>query len=276
MGTNIYIKSDFIEPYDKYLHDPMGKIYWDRFSRGGRNRREIFELLKNYVSYKKDKGDFGINVVPNGVVQELYDKYEERYVNDIYNTTWDRTGICSSFSELVIYKDEMAHRGEGKEVMDVEEAIIKCPDAYASVLLINKQNYSISHRDLFIGNRVYNLTYISITDSWRSNCGHVVIAYNGCHVHLSDYIWFTNRHGTNITSPIFSFDYIEIPVTTSQNPDGAPEKFYVDFNEAAGIPDEVVVSEYGNDRYGECIPFSEIISNEDISKLTEKSLKSEK
>ncbi len=46
MGTNIYLQSDFIESYDKYIHDPMGKIVWKRLSRGGRNRREIFELLK--------------------------------------------------------------------------------------------------------------------------------------------------------------------------------------------------------------------------------------
>lgn len=274
MGTGIYLKSDFIEPYDKYLHDPMGKIYWNRFSRGGRNRREIFELLYWYVGQTKYHG---VGVAPSGTVKELYDKYEEREVDGIWNANWDHTGICSSFCDLVVYKDEMAHRGEGKEIMDVEDALRECPDAYASVLLRSKQDYSISHKELFIGNIEYSLTYISLTDVWRSNCGHVVVIYNGSQVHKeNDYMWFTNRSKTHIASPVFSFDYIDIPVATAQYPDGNPRKFYVDFNEAAGIPEEVVVKDCNNHWHCQCIPFSEIISSEEISECVEKSLKSER
>jgi len=274
MGTNIYIQSDFIEPYDKYLHDPMGTIRWKRLSRGGRNRREIFELLRQYNG---SVGSPYTHVAPNGTVQELYDKYEEREVDGKWNGTWDKTGICSSFSELVVYKDEMAHRGEGKEVMDVEDVITEYPDAYASVLLRNKQNYAISRRKLYIGNRAYKLTYISLTDSWRSNCGHVMITYDGSVTYSKyDYIPFTRKYGTDIKSPVFSFDYVEIPVASSQCPDGSPEIFYVDFNEAAGIPEEVVIRDYQDSRYGELVPFSELISNEEISKCIEKTLKSER
>lgn len=274
MGTNIYIQSDFIEPYDKYLHDPMGKIRWKRLSRGGRNRREIFELLKQHVGSTKA---FGTKVAPNGTVKELYDRYEPREVDGKWNGTWDKTGICSSFSELVVYRDEMAHRGEGKEVIDVEDAIEECPDAYASVLLRNNQNYSISRRNLYIGNKVYKLTYISLTDSWRSNCGHVVITYDGSiEYKKSDHIPFTRKYGIEIKSPIFAFDYVEIPVASSQYHDGSPENFYVDFNEAAGIPEEVVVRDFNDNRRGDLIPFSEIISNEEIAILSEKTLKSER
>lgn len=277
MGTNIYIQSDFIEPYDKYLHDPMGKIRWKRLSRGGRNRREIFKLLYNYVKSEKP---YRVNVAPNGTVKELYDRYDDNYEGTLrgekWNSNWDHTGICSSFSKLVIYKDEMAHRGEGKEIMDVEDAIIKCPDAYASVLLRSKQNYAISHRDLFIGNRAYGLTYISLTDTWRSNCGYVVVIYKGSKVYDEyDRIWFTDKAGTHITSPMFAFDYINIPVACSQFPDGSPEKFYVDFNESPGLPDEVVVDDIHDDRRGECIPFSELISFEEIARCIEKRLESE-
>jgi len=273
MGTGIYIQSDFIEPYDKYLHDPMGTIRWKRLSRGGRNRREIFKLLKQYVGQTQY---YRVHVAPNGTVQELYDRYEPREVDGKWNGTWGKTGICSSFSELVVYKDEIAHRGEGKEIIDVERAIIECPDAFASVLLRNKQNYAISRRDLFIGNKAFRLSYISITDRWRSNCGYVVITYDGSTECNDKDLWFTNRSGTHITSPVFAFDYVEMPVSCSQYPDGSPEKFYVDFNEAAGIPDEVVINDYKDERSGQCVPFSEIISSEEISKCIEKTLKSEK
>ena len=77
----------------------MGKINWKRLSRGGRNRRQIFELLYNYV---KSTQSYGVDVVPHGTVQELYDKYEEREVDGKWNATWDHTGICSSFSELIV------------------------------------------------------------------------------------------------------------------------------------------------------------------------------
>ena len=272
MGSNIYIQSDFIEPYDRDLHDPMGTIRWKRLSRGGRNRREIFELLKQYVGSALP---FKNNVAPHGTVQELYDRYESREVNGVWNGNWDRTGICSSFSELVVYKDEMAHRGEGKEIMDVEDAIVECPDAFASVLLRNNQDYAVSHRDLFIGNKAYKLTYISLTDRWRSNCGHVVITYDGSVTYDEhNYIPFTRKYGIEIDSPIFAFDYIDIPVATSQHTDGCPERFYVDFNEAPGIPSEVVVDDWGDPRRGECVPFLDIISTLEISKCIEKSLKS--
>jgi hypothetical protein len=274
MGTNIYLQSDFIEPYDSRLHDPMGSIRWKRLSRGGRNRREIFKLLDNYVAQTQQ---FRVHVAPHGTVKELWEKYEEREVDGIWNANWDHTGICSSFSELVIYKDEMAHRGEGKEVVDVEDAIEECPDAYASVLLRNKQDYAISHRDLFIGNHVFKLTYISMTDSWRSNCGHVVITLDDFKIYPEyDKMPFTCKYGIEITSPMYAFDYIDIPVSCSQYPDGSPERFYVDFNEAPGLPDEVVVNKFGSAGRGDLVKFEEVLSFEKIVECIENSLKSER
>ncbi len=274
MGSNIYIQSDFIEPYDKYLHDPMGKIRWKRLSKGGRNRKEIFELMENYIEKYRFAPD---QVIPHGTVKELFDKYEEQYVNGIYNTTWDRTGIKSSFSQMVIYTDIMAHRGEGKELMDVEDAIKECPDALASVKLSNEQIFPVSYRNLFIGNEMYQLTYVSLTDWWKSNCGHVQIIYTDRgHVNDEDRLLFTTLEGTRIDSPIFAFDYILIPVATSGCPDGVDRRFYVDFNEAPGIPEEVIVDQYYDNRKGQVVPFTDIISAEKIAELAEKCLKSEK
>jgi hypothetical protein len=278
MGTNIYIQSDFIEPYDNFLHDPMGEIRWKRLSRGGGSRREIFKLLDNYVAGVCTYRD---HVAPHGTVQELYDKYAEREINGIWNGNWDKTGICSPLSEIVVYTDEYAHRGEGKKICNIEDSIIECPDAYASVLLRNNQEYSISRRELFIGNRLCLLTYVSLTDAWRSNCGHVVIIYEGqrkflgsCKIPFTRQP-FTNKVGTFIESPMFAFDYIETPVASSSYPGGHPERFFVDFNEAPGLPEQVVINDYLDARKGECVDFSEIIPYEDIAESIEKTLKSE-
>ena len=84
------------------------------------------------------------------------------------------------------------------------------------------------------------------------------------------------KFGTDIKSPIFAFDYIEIPVSSSQYPDGCPERFYVDFNEAPGLPEEVVIRDYSDGRNGDCVPFTDLISSEEIAKLIENSLKSDK
>ena len=148
MGTNIYIQSDFIEPYDKYLHDPMGTIRWKRLSRGGRNRREIFELLKQYVGQTQQ---YRVHVAPNGTVQELYDRYEEREVNGVWNGSWDHTGICSSFGDLVIYKDEMAHRGEGKEIIHADEAIEEHSERHIEDLIEPRRQHG---RHAIAGTRV--------------------------------------------------------------------------------------------------------------------------
>jgi hypothetical protein len=273
MGTGVYIQSDWLERYDSLLHDPMGSIRWKRLSRGGRNRREIFKLLESYVSQCTP---FPVHVAPHGTVKELWDKYQEREVDGVWNGNWAHHHLCTSFNELVIYRDEMAHRGEGKEIVYADDAIIECPDAYASVLLRNKQDYAISHRDLYIGNHAFKLTYVSLTDSWRSNCGHVVITLDGFEVYTDyDHMPFTRKLGIEIKSPMFAFDYIDVPVSSSQFPDGKSERFYVDFNEAPGLPDEVIINRFGSERKGDCVKFEEVISSEKIAECVEKSLKSE-
>ena len=275
MGTNIYLQSDFQEEYDKYLHDPMGKIRWKRLSKGGRNRRDIFKLLEEYVG---SVGGMIDHVVPHGTVKELCDKYQEQKVvngKTEWNYTWDKLGLQHHFNEVVIYTDEMAHRGEGKIIEYVENAIITHPDYYASVLLSDTSSIyptSISYRNLYIGNQMFKLTYQSLTDDWRSNCGYVNVTYEGKDkVSLA----FTEKEGTHITTPIFAFDYIKVKVGTSQYPEGGAENFYLDFNEAPGIPEEVVICEYGHEKYGELVSFYDIISEKEIAEKIEKYLQSE-
>jgi len=240
MGTNIYIQSDFIEPYDKYLHDSMGKIVWKRLSKGGMPRREMLKFLDDSI----EEYDIFGKVVPHGTVVEL----NKRYI---------------SYDKLVVYLDENLHRGEGKILIDMKEAVKKYPNHYASIYLNDYKNVcASSYRHLWIGKECFSFMYQSLTD-WRSNYGHVNIIYLGKN---------TIKNLSIKGHSIFALDFIKI-----WNDNGYCCKggvfinHYIDFNISPGIPQEVFVKGQDNP-----IKFQDIISSEKIAEIIEIVLKSEK
>ncbi len=245
MGTDIYLQSDFIEKYDNYLHDPMGKHRWKRLSRGGMNRRKLLSFLDKY-----SKEQIWNRVVPHGIVRDLYKKFKE-------TDEWGKLEVSSPYSQYVIYLDEKSHRGEGKMLVPVEEAIKKYPDHYASIYLEGEcHDFPISERSLYIGNMVIKLIYISITDNWRSNCGKVVIKYISKHEVGKKYL---------LSYPIYSIDRIWVPMEK----DSGSAPFLLDFNIAPGIPEEIFIEEED-----EVVDFYEnIISAKKITELIEKRFK---
>ncbi len=245
MGTGIYLQSDFIEKYDNYLHDPMGKYRWKRLSRGGMNRRRLLSFLDEH-----SKDQIWNRVVPHGIVKDLYKRFKE-------TNEWEKLGISSSYLNYIVYLDEKSHRGEGKILVDIEEAIKKYPDYYASVYLENEcSDFSISERLLYIGNIVFKLTYISITDNWRSNCGKVIVKYiSKNEVDKKDLLNY----------PIYSIDRIWVKMEK----DSGSIPFLLDFNIAPGIPEEVFIE--GND---EPVDFyNDIISAKNVAELIENRFK---
>ena len=244
MGTGIYLQSDFIEKYDNYLHDPMGKHRWKRLSKGGMNRRRLLSFLDKY-----SKKRIWYNVVPHGIVKDLYKRFKG-------TVEWEKIEVLSTYSEFVIYLDEKSHRGEGKILVDIEEAIKKYPDHYASIYLNGECDFPITERLLYIGNIVFKLTYISITDYWRSNCGKVIIKYiNKNEVEEKDLLNY----------PIYSIDRVWVPMKKDSN--SCP--FLLDFNIAPGIPEEVFLE-------GEDEPvdfYDNIISVKKVAELIENRFK---
>lgn len=89
-------------------------------------------------------------------------------------------GTCSEMKEhfrsddrVVVYTDELAHCGEGKELLYYDEALARFPDKLIAEYLKGECK-SMSLRMLSIGEKVYFLGYYS-DDAWRSNCGNVRI-----------------------------------------------------------------------------------------------------
>jgi hypothetical protein len=80
-------------------------------------------------------------------------------------------------NKLVVYLDEFAHRGEGKVLLDSEDAIAQYPNHYCSVWIDTATSDGLiksnSWRLLQIGNKGWWLKYQN-PDSWLSNVGENV------------------------------------------------------------------------------------------------------
>ena len=109
----------------------------------------------------------GLEVPIHGIVQEMYARMEE-YERETVESTMD----------LVVYLDEMAHRGEGKIRLGFKEAQDAYPNRFASMYIHPPQDLAQSTRYLAVGDRAFWLWYESV-DDWRSNCGDVRIAVLG-------------------------------------------------------------------------------------------------
>jgi len=195
--VKIQLKTDFLDYYDHWF-DREGDIVFERMSRGGMGRREMFGFLKS----------LGLNSPEVGIVKEVFPKLRERY-SDIPD------GIMRIVS-VVVYLDEMAHRGEGKERMSAEKALEKHPDNFCSEFIPTSPGEgSVSLRYLQIGDRKWWLRYSSI-DDWRSNYGDKawveVLAEAGRGYH------------PKIKEPMFAVDFV------------AAKKIYaIDFNISPGL-----------------------------------------
>lgn len=150
--------SDFRDYYDHWF-DLDGEPFF-RDSTSGMDRRTMLDFL-NSIGMKTPEYGTAAELVPNGY-------------------------------PLVVYTDERAHRGEGKEIMLPWDAMERHPDALAARFYggltqcplsafwggtsehgsrhLSDKCRSSTVRYLTIGRRTWALGYYSMTD-WRSNCG---------------------------------------------------------------------------------------------------------
>lgn len=134
----VKLKSDFV---DYYCHWADRDGYeFIRMAHGGPSRPEQFNILAGA----------GIELPPYGRVEKWY---------------------ADPAALLVVYLDEMAHRGEGKRLVQAGEAIKDHPGCLATRWIGEPGQ---SYRCLRIGYREYWLSYHSETD-WRSNAGDVEV-----------------------------------------------------------------------------------------------------
>lgn len=248
-NSNIYINSDFVENYDIFLHDTNGEIVFNRMSEGGMSRRNILDFLDR--NYKRSFTP--MEVIPHGVVKDLYDKY-----NPNKNDNFKNINVISDFKFFIIYTDEKKHRGDGKIIVSIEEAMDIYPEHYASLYLNDRTNYcSTSSRKLFIGDLCLEMDYISMNDIWRSNCGNVSIILKESYkndIQVKD-------------TPIFAIDYINV-LDKNYCENRVIRKFVIDYNCSPGIPETVFIKGHTCEYY-----FNDIYSPEDIATKIEKRMK---
>lgn len=190
--------SDFHDYYD-HQFDLEGETF-RRVTTDGLSRQELLEYLQ--------KLEFTVPTF--GTVRELGSLLEPQ----------DR---------VVLHHDIWAHRGDGKELTTMKEALEKYPDVLATQFIqfnvpgTKPEVKGLSWRYLQIGTESFWIEYTS-TEDWRSNCGDGDI-----NLFFRDKTELFSDHQYDdllrFKFPLFAVDFV---------PDG--ETLYaVDFNIAPGV-----------------------------------------
>lgn len=178
----VQLRSDFADYYD-HCFDLDG-IPFERYSRQGRGRRAALDYFT----------EIGIPTPPYGTPREVIKQTNQRLLEREREFQSDSKYLLSA----VVYLDENAHRGEGKVLMPLQEALNKYSNHLCTLFIPPLPGKSISMRHLQIGKKAFWLRCIS-RDDWRSNCGNVEIEIikqekEGYHPHIHQ--------------PLFTIDYI--------------------------------------------------------------------
>lgn len=177
--SKLILKSDFRDYYDHWFdimtspNDTYATFH--RYSRNSMTRRKMFELLES-LGNKVPKHDY---------LHKMKD-----------------------VEKVVVYTDQFAHRGEGKELLKLKYAKQKHLRMYgAPEMDVNWIKHSIyaseyigtsnmTMRKLHIGKMCFFLLYES-DDSWRSNYGNVKV---------SVLRFFDNYKNTH--APLWAIDFV--------------------------------------------------------------------
>ena len=179
--------SDFLDYYDNHFENRyFSNFIWKRLSTGGLSRLEILKFL-NYL---------GFNTPIFGTIGEVADHI---IVTELYNSKDE--DIFFKFTEVVIYDDLQAHKGEGKKLLTLEKALETNPQSFCSVYMRSLIDGSRSNRYLQIGNRAWTLLYES--PDWRSNVGDVKIS-------VLDEMLKIPEWTKKIQEPLFAIDLVPV------------------------------------------------------------------
>ena len=182
-GLNILLNSDYLDFYDHEFcsrHVPKIDRVFERIADSPRNmpKLEQFELIKRFQLARE--------VPEYGKPADLIGKLEPHYY-------------------VVVYHDQLSHRGEGKELMKLERALAEFPDSLCSEFIgfPGKSVWSIRH--LQIGWSAFKLRYTGISNGeesvWRSNyADEVNIEYLGTAMPF--------RMLDNVKYPLFAVDSV--------------------------------------------------------------------
>lgn len=196
---DLRLVTDFTDYYD-FAFSRTGRVF-RRMATEGMPRREMFAFFNR----------LGLGTPRHGLVREVVPAILTEYAESMPKD------LVSEMSQVVVYTDENAHRGEGKELLSLRDALRLTPDHYCSeYVLSNALGLGESMRLLQVGQKSWWIRSSSYTD-WRSNCGE------GCEKVI------TAEHFTyncKINLPLWAIDFVSV--------DGVP-KCAVDFNSAPGL-----------------------------------------
>jgi hypothetical protein len=194
----IKLVSDFWDYYDHWFDGSDAEIVFERRSTGGMDRLQMLEYLKS----------LGLRVPAFGCVRDLYDRKRREWQGNI--------DIVDSLLSVVVYLDERAHRGEGKVLLSLCDAMEQYPDHLATEYIpALPSGHGLTWRYLQVGDKVFWLEYTS-RDDWRSNCGNV---------HIRVLSREKDSYNERIKYPLFAVDFVP-----------AGNKLYaIDFNIAPGV-----------------------------------------
>lgn len=197
------LKSDFNDWYD-YAFNKEGPVY-ERYAKTNRSRQQDLEFLKS----------IGCNVPRYGKAKDLVQELLGAKWNSFFET-WNfrKSDEIKDVEDIVVYTDDCAHCGDGKQLVTLREAEEKYSDNFAVEYFC--ESFGESYRYLQVGNRKWWLFYKSYED-WRSNNG------NGDTTILCEED--TGYHGS-IHVPMFAVDFI---------PTSAVGFVAIDYNTAPGL-----------------------------------------
>lgn len=140
---DLQLRSNVNQPYDYCFSRKAPLVFLRMYHTPYLNARDI---TRREMFARLEKA--GIQTVPNGPVEELLRKSDP---------------ACG----LVVYTDETAHMGLGKEWMSAKEALEKHPQAWASVF-VPPAGRAIRHFQF--GSRAFTMPFQSFED-WRCQKG---------------------------------------------------------------------------------------------------------
>lgn len=162
----VKLKSDFMDFYDLWF-DREAEYTLQRLTKSGMSRDQMFKFLTEH----------NVPTVQYGTPQELKSNGFQ--------------------GRVVVYTDLNAHRGDGKLLMTVNDALLSMPNYLCSRYSSTVPGLSIRH--LQLGEYWFKLRYTSV-DDWRSNCGSDV------DILLLDV--GIGYHST-IRAPVFAIDFVQ-------------------------------------------------------------------
>ena len=190
----IQLKTDFYDYYD-HQFDREGQVM-ERISCSGMSRREMFVYLEQ----------IGLQPPPHGTPRQVY--------NSLPKSDQEIERYAAKFFDVVVYLNKNAHRGEGKILLPLSQALEEYPDSFCSLYCPTLFDRSESYRYLQIGDKIFWLRYTS--NDWRSNYGEVDIEI------LSQE---KDQFHPYINYPLFAVDFVVAPGFI----------WAIDFNIAPGI-----------------------------------------